>query len=398
MDRINKVKELTDSKKTGVKEENKNLISRANKGLNVIINDSIKKAQEGIGEENRYKEYLIKNKEYIKAKVAVNAEVNTIEEAMALIFQVDFRYIFGFDVSFDELFSCEFINNEQKISIAFSCEQEAIEALEIETAKYPCKEIGISGYERFGMKVIELTIKGDNAEAWISYNSNRNKYLYMVGNNTKDNYAVTHTYDVVDLFQVFYHCDIRKTKQELCELLDIKVKELDVIRSKYIRNKVLINTSLIKDKFPILSELIGEHIPKLETVLDVAINELYYHMQSNNNWVFSSSMKYLAGIMNKSKSTINPIINTFALLGLVQKTSLDDGKYSTWNRNEITYFYIPEYNEELFKKAEQLAKIMLYDGERITATGFSYSKCIGRFCEETANSIFKDKVTKARAS
>jgi hypothetical protein len=42
--------------------------------------------------------------------------------------------------------------------------------------------------------------------------------------------------------------------------------------------------------------------------------------------------------------------------------------------------------------------ILLYNGERVTASSFSYSICIEKFGQEIANSIFKDKVTKARAS
>lgn len=41
---------------------------------------------------------------------------------------------------------------------------------------------------------------------------------------------------------------------------------------------------------------------------------------------------------------------------------------------------------------------MLNEGERITASKFTYSNCREKFGVETANKIFKDKVVKARAS
>lgn len=81
-----------------------------------------------------------------------------------------------------------------------------------------------------------------------------------------------------------------------------------------------------------------------------------------------------------------------------KKPDIRSGIYGKGSNNDITYYYIPEYNNVLFQKAEQLAMILLYNGERVTASSFSYSICIEKFGQEIANSIFKDKVTKARAS
>lgn len=399
MDKIDRVKELINIKKTGVEEGNIKLVSSANKSLNSIIKDGVKKAQESIGAENIYKEYVNKNNDYINESMAINADVNTIQEAIGLINQVDFRYIFGFDVLLGEAFECTFINKEQRLSFAFSTEIEADKAVEREIAKYHNKEIILSGYQRFGMYVREFIIKHENAEAWISYSDSRNKYLYMVGSNDIDNYVITHTFDILDLYQIFTGLEFQKAVQELCELLNIRIKELNEIRNKYIRNKELINTSLIRDKFPILYELIGDHIVKIEAVLNEGIYKLYYHKKNNNNWVFSSSMSHLAKKMNvKSKSTVNAVTNTLVLLGFFTKIEFYDGEYLKGNRNKITYFYVNEFNEALYAEAEEKAKIMLYDGERITATGFSYVKCSEKFGEETTNLIFKDKVTKAKAS
>ncbi|MCB2299872.1 hypothetical protein [Clostridium tagluense] len=398
MDRTDIIKDIVDIKEVDVADGDKRIVAKANKSLNNIIKGSIKKAQQVLGDKNRYKEYVTNNREHIRAQLAINKEVSTIAEAIILIKQVDFRYIFGLDVLMEKAFACEFINEEQRISFAFKTGKEAEEAVDKEIEKYPNKEITISGFERFGMYVRELIIKGRETEAWISYSNCNKKYLYIVGNKDNNNYAVTHTLDLLDLYQIFIGCDFKKAVQELSELLDIRVRELDEIRIKYIRNKVLINTYLTKDKFPVLCELIWEHIPKLQTVLDVAIDKLYYHRQTNNKWVLSSSMEYLAGMMNKRKSTINPIINTFVLLGLLTKDESLSSEYLKANRNEITYFYISEYTEELFKNAEELSKVMLYGEERITASAFSYTNCIGKFGRETANSIFKDKVTKAKAS
>lgn len=399
MDKIDRVKELINIKKTGVEEENFKLVYSAKKSLNNIIKDDIKKAQESLGAGNIYKEYVISNKEHIKAKVGVNKEVNTIDEAMLCILQIDFRYILGLDVLMEEMFVCEFINNEQRISIAFASQEEADEAVERETAKYADKEISLSRYERFGMYVIEMVIESGKTEAWISYSNSRNKYIYIVGNKTKDNSTVTHVLDILDLYQIIMHCDMVKAIQDLCELLEIRIKEFVEIRNKYISNKALINISMIKDGFPVLYELIKDHIAKIETVLNVGIDNLYYHKESDDKWILSCSMSHLAEKMNvKSKSTVNAVINTLVLLGFFTKIEFYDGEYLKGNRNKITYFYVNEFNEALYAEAEKKAKILLYEGERITATSFSYAKCIERFGKETANSIFKDKVTKAKAS
>ncbi|OAA87790.1 hypothetical protein [Clostridium ljungdahlii] len=358
----------------------------------------IKKAQQAVGTNNKYKQYFINNKEYIKRLLAVNKDVSTVDEAMVLIRQIDFRYIFGLDVLMEKTFMCEFMYKEQCKSFAFKTEKEADKVIEKESVKYTGREVCISGYERFGMKVRELTIKGDNLEAWVSYSINKNKYLYMVGDKTKENYCANIDFDVLDLYQIFIGCDIRKVIQDLSKLLEIRITELEIIRDKYNRCKKFIKGNLTKDNFPALFELISVHIAKLEIILDEGIEKLYWHTKSETGMAFSMSLQYIAGIMKKSKSTINPVINTFALLGLIQKPNLNQVKYTKWNRNEITYFYIPEYNQELFEKGEQLAKIMLYSGKRTTASCFSYMICKAKFGEEVANLIFKDKVIKARAS
>ncbi len=400
MGRINRIKDIVGIKEVAVAEVDVRGVLKANKSLNNIIKDNIKKAQQVLGENNRYKEYVTNNRGLIREQLAINKEVYTIQEAMSLINNIDLRYILGLDVLMEKTFNCEFIIEEQRISFAFKTAREANEAVEREIEKYPEKEITISAYERFGMYVRELVIKGGETQAWISYSHRNsiNKYLYIIGNKDKDNYFVTHTLDLLDLYQIFMCCDFKEALKELCELLDVRIKEFEEIRDKYNRCKNFVSKNLNKDKFPALYELICKHISKLEAVLNIAIDKLYYHKQINNKWVFSSSMDYLAEGMEKAKSTINHVINTFALLGLVQKTDSNDGKYSNWDRNEITWFYIVEYNKELFEKAEQLAKIMLFSGERITVSTFSYANCSVKFGGETANLIFKDKVTKAKAS
>ncbi|UZW12867.1 hypothetical protein OSC52_13515 [Clostridium pasteurianum] len=398
MDRVDIVRDIVSTKELAVIEQDNILVSKSNKKLNNIIKYSVKKAQEVIGEENIYKEYLIENKDSIIKTNTINTDVDTIEEAMVIINQVDFRYIFGFDVALEEIFQCKFVNRERRISCAFETLEESNGWVENERRKYSEKEISILSYERFGMYVIEMVIKGGDTEAWISYSKNRNKYLYIVGDKSKDRYSVTITFDVLDLYQIFTNNDIKKAIEELSELLGIRIKEIEAIKDKYEKCRDFLRSNLNKDRFLILCELIGEHMSKLETVLNEGLEKLYYHEKSNNNWVFSSSMEYLSVKMYKSKSAVNPVINTFSLLGFIEKPDVNSGKYTKWNRNDITYFSIPEYNEELFLKAEEIAKVMLYNGKRVTASSFSYSTCKEKFGEGIANSIFKDKVTKAKAS
>ena len=400
MDKSNKIKELVNKKKTGMEEGNTKLVSNSNKSLNNIINDGITKAQQILGKENKYKKYFIENKEYIREQFAINKDVISLSEAIGIINnKIDFRYIFGLDVLMERPFNCEFVNNEQSISFAFKTEKEADEAVDKEIEKNITKEISTSGFKRFGMYVKQLVIKGGGTEAWISYSSSRNKCLYMIGNKDKDNYVVTNTFDILDLYQIFMNCNFQKAVQELCELFKIRINYIEVVRDKYNQCKNFVRDNLTKSKYPTLYELIWEHSPKLEVILNDGIEKLYYNQECNGYYVFSSSMGYLSTIMKKSKSTINSVINTYALLGLVEKPDMIGGKYSNWNRNQITNFCIPEYNEELFQKAEKLAKIMLYgEGERITATAFSYSLCIKKFGQTIANLIFKDKVTKAKVS
>ncbi|AGX43915.1 hypothetical protein [Clostridium saccharobutylicum] len=398
MDRIESIKDILDKRELAIAEDDRRAVNKANKALNSTIKANVIKAQEALGADNKYKEYFVNNIEHIKELLVINKEINTIEEAIGLIHQVDFRYIFGLDVLMEEPFACEFINSERRISLAFTTEEKANVGVEKEMERFKGKEIIVSSYERFGMYIKELVVSGENTEAWITYNLTRNKYLYMVGSKKEDNPYVIISFDILDLCQIFMKCDISKAIQGLCELLGIRIKEFEEVRGRYERCKSFVRNNLTKDKFPILFELIGEQIPKLETIFEEGIDKLYYHGESKEGMVFSASMQYLADTMGKRKSTINPIVNIFALLGLLQKPDVRSGIYGKGCNNDITYYYIPEYNNEIFQKAEQLAMILLYNGERVTASSFSYSICIEKFGQEIANKIFKDKVTKARAS
>lgn len=398
MDRVEAIKDILDKRELSIAEDDRRAVSKANKALNSTIKSNVTKAQEALGEDNQYKEYFVNNRELIKELLVLNKEVSTVDEAIDLIRQVDFRYIFRFDVLMEKPFHCEFILNERRVSLAFTTEEKANVEVEKEMEKYHGKEISILGYERFGMYVKELIVRGEPTEAWITYSLTRKKYLYVVGSKNKDNQHSIISFDIFDLYEIFMKCDINKAIQGLCELLGIRIKEFEEVRDRYERCKSFVRNNLTKDKFPVLFELIGEHIAKLETVLEEGINKLYYHVESTEGMVFSASMEYLANIVGKGKSTINPIVNIFALLGLLQKPDVRSGIYGKGSNNDITYYYIPEYNNELFKKAEQLAMILLYNGERVTASSFSYRTCTEKFGQEITNSIFKDKVTKARAS
>ena len=394
MDKEYEIMDLVGSKKTVVEDGNGKVVPIANKALNNNISESIRKAKEGLKVENKYKIYLNDNKENIKEELAINKEVDTIEEAMDLIKKVDFRYMFNLGLM-EKTFTCEFINYEHSIAFAFKSEKEADEAVEKEMEKYPTKEIIKSGYERFGMHVRELVIKDGEMEAWISYSYSKQKYLYIIGDKLKESHYV---FDIINIYQVFMHCDIKKAIQDLCELLEVKIKIIEENRRKYLIDLIYIEDKIDKLKFPALSELIKEHIPKLRVILYEGIEKLYYHQKCKDNWTFSSSMKYISGKMKKSKSNANKVVNTFALLGLLQKPDFDSGIYNKWNKNEITHFYLPEYNEVLLEKAEKVAKIMLYSGDRVMATEFSRKICKEKFGEEIVNAIFKDKVSKAKAS
>ena len=120
--------------------------------------ESIKKAQDSIGVDNKYKEYFINNKEYIRRLLAVNKDVSTVDEAMILIKQIDFRDIFELDVLMEKAFICKFMYKEEYKSFAFKTKKEADKTVEKEIAKYTGKKVFISSYERFGSNWINKKI------------------------------------------------------------------------------------------------------------------------------------------------------------------------------------------------------------------------------------------------
>lgn len=398
MDRIERVKELEVQKKEAQENFNDRALLKVNKQLCGIINDMVDRAKENINDINDYKCYFENNKELIKEQVGLNTDVQTVEEAIELIKHVDFRYVFGLDVLLNEPFNCDFLRNERSITFAYKSKEEADKRVEEEIYNNPGAEPNVAGcYERFGVFVREIRMKGERIKAWIEFDRERGKYLYKIGD-MENEYSVIAVLDIFDLYQIFFKCDIRTALKELAGVLIVRIGEIEALVEKYKINKEFIKNNLKDDRFPTLYELIGEHINKLDILLEEANNKAYNHGEHLGDKVFYSSMEYIANLINKSKSTVNPVINTFVLLGLIEKRDISIRKYSKYNRNEITFFYIPAYNEKLLAKAEQLAKIMLYDGERITASKFTYSNCIEKFGVETANKIFKDKVVKARAS
>lgn len=398
MARIERIKEFVAQKNEAQQNGGVRELSKANKKLSGIINDMVDRAKENINENNDYKSYFEKNQDIIKEQVGLNTDVQTVEEAMELIKQVDFRYLFGLDIALKESFYSDFISNGKIISFVCKSKEEADKRVEEEIYNNPGAEPNVAGcYERFGVFVREIRMKGERIKAWIEFDRERGKYLYKIGD-MENEYSVIAVLDIFDLYQIFFKCDIRTALKELAGVLIVRIGEIEALVEKYKINKEFIKNNLKDDRFPTLYELIGEHINKLDILLEEANNKAYNHGEHLGDKVFYSSMEYIANLINKSKSTVNPVINTFVLLGLIEKRDISIRKYSKYNRNEITFFYIPTYNEKLLAKAEQLAKMMLYDGERITSSKFSYSNCIQKFGEETANKIFKDKVVKARAS
>jgi len=399
MDRVDRVKELANQQQQSLVEDNSKTVSKTKKALSKIINDNINRSKEVLGQHNKYKDYMDNNKELIKNKLSLNIEVETLEEAKVALHQVDFRYLFGFDVSLKETFDCDLIYNERTISFACINKEEADLKLKEELIKYFGAEINKSGcYERFGMYVRTIKIMGDKIKSWIEYSKNREKFLYFIGDKGEvKTYFVTATYDILDLYQIIFNCDIKMAVKELCQLVDIRVKEMEVVIHRYERNKEFVETNLEKELLPMLYELIGKHIPKLLIILKVGIDKAFYHDEYVGKLEFSCSMSYFAGLMNRSKSSISPVINTFVLLGFLEKIETSEVKFSRGNNNEITHFIIPKYNEELLQKAEIKANVMLCEGERVTPSELTYTKCLEKFGKEVANSIFKDKATRAKA-
>jgi hypothetical protein len=367
----------------------KNKESNYGEKLNNKTKDIVERIAKTVDVENKYKKYFDVNSADIKEKVALNKEVDNIENAKKLIKKLDFRDVFGIKIELYDKFKCDFINEERAIYSVADKLKDAEYKLQEEVKELQGKEIIDEAIEeRFGKYFYKIIIKGEPAIAEIYPNAKKGDIVLNVGSISNKTIVIYYSLDIFDLYQIFMHCDYYKALEGLCELADIKVIDFKDVKDKYNKNLNFISSGIEKSKYPYLHEVLEKHLSKVRLILQESVNRIYTHKPDiNNRLSFSASIRYLAERMDMGLATVQNCVSAFLLLGFLEKTEI-----SANNFNDITCFYIPEYNENLLINADNIAKIMLDTEEKknkITVSKCSEKDCLNKFGEEITKKIFK---------
>lgn len=366
----------------------KNKKSNYGEQLNNKTKDIVERIGKTVDIENRYKKYFDENKADIKKKIALNKEVENVEEAKKLIKKLDFRDVFGIKIELYDTIKCDFINEEITIYSVADTLKDAGDKLRQEINELEGKEIiEEATEERFGKYFYKIIIKGEPAIATIYKNDKKGNIVLNVGSISNGVIRICYSLDIFDLYQIFMHCDYYEALEGLCKLADIKVTELKDIRDKYNENLNFINAGIEKSKYPYLYEVLEKHLAKVRLILEESIRSIYTHKPDvNNRLSFSASIRYLAERINMGLATVQNCVSALLLLGFLEKT-----KISANNFNDITCFYIPEYDESLLINADNIAKKMLDTEEnknKITVSKCTEKDCLNKFGEEITKKIF----------
>ena len=264
---------------------------------------------------------------------------------------------------------------------------------------------GVEVNKNFECKLIEGNF------AWISKSDNGH-YRYF--SKPKEGGKVIGL-DFIDLAEILYG----KTTTEVIHLLvkDLGIKFMDNIWINEQNNKYMSNLTLIhrfnKDKeligkYPELYEIIKEHLKVLETINvigSINIKKQEYSFKGQN--IFFSSNSYIADFLgNYTKSTINKIINLFAVLGLIVKIPeaeiqpqlLHESKMICKKRqlgNIISYYIVPSFLD-VFPEANKRAEVLLdcnIKYHNITKAKIEYV-----FGKDFANQIYVQEIQKNKSN
>lgn len=348
------------------------------------------------------KDYDFKDSEYRKRlgnkdeiqKLAVNKMVKDKQEAINIIEKVDMLRLFGIFFHLNEEFECDFIKSQYKISFLSSSEEDAKNKLEEEKKAFNENEvIEIRSYERFNCIITDIYLKGHNTKAIIT--KYKDKYILNVGDIQLNN---------INIYSMIMNCDSNQAIKELCELLAIEIEEIERIRRKYNDNLRFLDEldKLDKKEYENLFQLLRKgklnYFNNLGILINSGLDRLYVHneLYSNKDKVISIGNRKLAEISPQKKSSVNQIINVLSVLGFLEKIKKKDTdiSYKSKEVNDISIYYIPEFNKYLLDIAEERAKRLLsidksIDGdEMIRVSDFTEKVCLIKFGEEITKKVY----------
>lgn len=326
---------------------------------------------------NLYKENIKNNK--------LSKTVKTSDEAIELINNTNLFKYFGFNYKEKEVFKLGVPVQVKYIAYKINNTEEEYENIINELSKeYGLNNIYMKEFDN-KHQVIEAYIAIYN-NAFIDKDKN-GKYHICIGNSDKD-YELM--YSFIDIYCMLFNIQYpQEAIIQLIELLDIHVLDADPLKQIY-RNNINMIENISKAKYPNLYKLINKYIFILKEILFIAIRQS--NAKSINKIKYSQND--IAERVGRRQSSILYYINGFAVLEFYEKEEIKETDDDKSVKNKTTQYIIPEYTEETFVKAENIAKQLLDNGVPFSdITSENIIKCFG---ESKAKKVFKDKVLRKK--
>lgn len=383
---INKkiIKDNTLNKEMAIFKNNDKLLDGIKKGLTKKFKEQIYVVKEIINNlpnKNKYHIY----KENLR-KNPLNIEVNTIQEAIALIYGINLFKYFDLPINIHEKVKLEIPIQFKYISFLANTETEAQERIKEISKKYDLKNAYIKSYKNENIKY-ELSIP-ISSYVFVNCSKKTKEYnIFLTDNEDINNKEYQIKFCFIDLYCMLFNLEKKQAVMEIMDLLDIEVLEGQELKEIYVNNlKALEKVNM----YPNLNKLLRVYIYLLREILNLAIEEIYFSSKLENKDYVFFSQRYLAKIVKRSQSTVSPCINGLATLKFFTKAEAEDSNTNNINKNSI--YNIPNYTEEFFNNAEKIAKLLVENNTSLSDINYKVLKEL--FEEEEVNKIIKDKLVK----
>lgn len=377
--------------------KNENNGSDIKKKIGIIIKNNINRMKENIEVDNYYRKYIVKNKSVISAMCSYNLEVSNYKEAISLIGAVDIRKFFDIDVDLNMIFRNKVFFGVEEVDGEIYTDEDKMK-----------RAINDYGKEILNVKIINM--KFNRFTYYAKYKVNKsNTYI----NKINDKYYMffkrlkneeEEKLDLINLYEIIMATPNTITAiNELCDILNIKIKYVEQQKDKYFNNKLFLSNYL-ETEYKILSKYINKYRFILDELIEQGEKNIYMDENSfkGENVFFAGSL-YIRDILNKKNENnkmirkieqdkVTRAINVFCAFELIEKLKKEDIPpkmriNSNENIKEINYYIMPEYDHKLFEKAEKRA--LLLKRNKIPLTKFSERSCMEVFGAGITNMVFR---------
>ncbi|MDO5039074.1 MAG: hypothetical protein Q4E08_05085 [Clostridium sp.] len=316
----------------------------------------------------------------------MNIQVNTLEEAIKELEKIDIRKLLNIKTILGEEFETDLDVDTGIVAFIIKSEDDLEEKILKLKWENKFEDYTLNRYFNFGKEIAELKFLRNNKKAKIILN-NRDKTYKM------EFLDGQYCYGIVDLYEIIMKVDYYTALKELISLTEIFVSDIKDIASNYTFNYSRICFwDKYKFYYPSADKFIGKHLNKLKILLDEGVNDLYKNYKDAS--IFSVSLEFLAKNIGISKKTLSPIINIFTAIGLIEK--IDDIKEKKTSYNNITYYRIPRWTEDVLNEANYLcSKFLELNVSPTKVTSKHIAMVLGK--ENTLKIVRDDKAIKLLA-